>query len=126
MQVPILLIGRVLFMLPFLVLGFGHFMNADAMSGMVPTWVPGGIFWVYLTGAFNIAAAIAIVSGFKARLAGILLGVLLITYALTIHLAGVMSATDEGMKMMAMSNMLKDLGLAGGAFIFSHLMATKS
>jgi putative oxidoreductase len=125
MQLPILLIGRILFMVPFLMLGLNHFIYADAMAGAVPTWVPGGKIWVYLTGIFNIAGAVAIVSGFKARLAGLLLAILLLSYVLTVHLPGMTGAADQGAAMNAMVNLLKDLGLAGGALIFAHAMTKK-
>jgi len=41
--------GRFLYALPMAVFGIMHFMNGSAMSGMVP--IPGGVFWVYVTGA---------------------------------------------------------------------------
>lgn len=125
MQLPILLIGRILFMLPFFVFGLNHFMYADAMAGLVPSWVPGGKIWVYLTGIFEIGAAVAIVSGFQARLAGLLISLLMLSYALTIHLPGMMGAADQGAAMASMTGLLKDLGLAGAALIFSHAMTKK-
>ena len=44
-------LGRALLSLPFFAFGIGHFANAGAMAGMVPSYVPGGVLWVYLTGA---------------------------------------------------------------------------
>ena len=51
---------RLLFSLPFIVLGSMHFVNGPAMVGLVPSYVPGGIFWVYVTGACLVAAGISL------------------------------------------------------------------
>lgn len=106
-------IGRYLFALPFGIFGVFHFMNASQMAGMVP--VPGGAFWVYLTGLAMLLACAAILIGKKARLAGILLGVLLLVYVLSIHLPAVIG----GEMQPSMSNLLKDLALAGGAWFIA-------
>ncbi len=105
-------VGRVLFAIPFAIFGLIHFMNADAMAGMVP--VPGGVFWVYLTGIAMIAASISIIIKKKSALAAMMLGVLLIIYALTVQLPMVIGGDQ-----MAMGQVLKDLALAGAAFYYS-------
>lgn len=108
-------IGRYLYALPFGVFGLLHFMNASQMAGLVPGWIPGGAFWVYLTGAAFLAACVSIIIEKKARLACILLGVLLLIFVLTIHLPSVI----EGEMQSAMTNLLKDLALAGGAWFIA-------
>ena len=78
---------------------------------MVPSYVPGGVFWVYFTGAALALAGIAFILNKKVKLAGYLLGVLLLIFVLTIHLPHLI-AGDQ----MAMSMILKDTGLAAAAF----------
>lgn len=107
-------LGRYLFAVPFAVFGILHFMNASSMAGMVP--VPGGVFWVYLTGFALIAAAISFIIQKKVRLAGILLGMMLLIFVFTIHLPGVVGADDPQAMQMSMSSLLKDLGLSAAAF----------
>jgi uncharacterized membrane protein YphA (DoxX/SURF4 family) len=109
-------VAKVLFAVPFLIFGLFHFMNAEAMSGMVPSFIPGGVFWVYLTGLGLLAAPIAILTGKQAHLACLLLGAMLLIFALTIHLPAVM-----GGDMNAMPNFLKDVALAGGAFTYAGI-----
>lgn len=98
-------------------------MNASGMAGMVP--VPGGVIWVYLTGPALIAAAVAIATGKMASLASALLGVMLLSFALTIHLPGVLDAADQMARQASMSNMLKDLALSGGAFVLAGVFARR-
>jgi uncharacterized membrane protein len=111
-------IGRIVFAVPFLAFGLMHLMNADAMSGMVPAFVPGGVVWIYITGLSLVAAAVSIISKKMIKMATLLLGVLLVVFVLTIHLPG-LGSPDQNMKMMSMSGVLKDLGLAGAAFMIS-------
>ena len=111
---------RLLFSLPFIILGAMHFVNAPAMSGLVPTFVPGAIFWVYLTGGCLVAAGISLNIGKKDALAMRLLAVLLITFALTVFLPMLLRNN------MALSSLLKDLGLAGAALFFAEHAVDKS
>lgn len=106
-------IGRYLYALPFGVFGILHFMNAGQMAGMVP--IPGGVFWVYLTGLAMLAACISILIEQKVRLATILLGIMLLIFVLSIHLPAVIGGEMQS----SMPNLLKDLALAGGAWIIA-------
>lgn len=107
-------LAKYFFIVPFGVFGVLHLMSGDAMSGIVPAWIPGGVFWVYLTGLCLLAAPIAVLIDKKAKLAFLLLGVLLMIFAITIHLVAVIGGDQ-----MAMSSFLKDFALAGAAFYFS-------
>ena len=114
----VLITGRILFSLPFLINGIGHFMKTDAIAGMVPEYFPQAHVWAIITGIALVLAAISIITTKMVRMAGLLLGVMLIIFALTIHLPLALSGNAE-MSMMGTTNLLKDLGLAGGAFILS-------
>ena len=109
-------VGRIVFAVPFGIFGMMHLMMASNMTGMVPSWVPGGVFWVYLTGLALLAAAISIVTKKHIYLASVLLAVLLIVFILTIHLPSIMGGDQ-----MAMGSLLKDMSLAGGALSIAGL-----
>jgi putative oxidoreductase len=115
----ILSAGRYLLIVPPLIYGVMHLMSADALAGMVP--IPGGAIWVYITGIAMIAASVSILIGKYDKLAAALLGLLLIIFALSIHLPGVLSSS--GADHAAMGGLLKDLGLAGGAWVYAAVMA---
>jgi uncharacterized membrane protein len=62
--------GRLAFGACLLVFGLSHFVYAKFTAGMVPAWIPPSqTFWAYATGAFHIAAGLALLSGVQARLA---------------------------------------------------------
>ncbi|MCU0442271.1 MAG: DoxX family membrane protein [Bacteroidia bacterium] len=115
-------IGRIIYGLPFVIFGLNHLMGADGMAGMVPSFIPGGIVWIYVTGLAELAAGIAIISKKYIRLATLLLACLIGVYILTIHIPGLGSADEMG-KIMSMVMLLKDLGLAGAALMISGLHA---
>ncbi|MDH3244826.1 MAG: hypothetical protein OEM26_09435 [Saprospiraceae bacterium] len=105
-------LGKYIFAIPFFIFGIMHFMNADAMAGMAP----GGVVMVYITGVALVAAAISIIIGKLDKLACVLLAVMLLLFVILIHAQGL--GSDDEMQMAAsMSNLLKDLALAGGALL---------
>ncbi|MEX2467088.1 MAG: DoxX family protein [Gemmatimonadota bacterium] len=117
-------VGRYLYAIPMAIFGIFHFMNGSAMAGMVP--VPGGVLWVYLTGAALIAAGVSISIDKHAVLATRLLALLLLSFAVTIHLMGVLNAADAMAMQSSMSSMLKDTALAGGALVLSGVFDRQS
>lgn len=124
MKLTVLLLARIFFMVPFLMIGMHHFMMADKMVGMLPSWLPGGIVWIYLTGIFEVAAAVAIITAIQIRLAGILLCILLLTYVAFMHIPSMMSA-DPTTSMLGLIGVMKDTGLAGGALLLTHIYTKK-
>jgi uncharacterized membrane protein YphA (DoxX/SURF4 family) len=111
------IVAKILYSIPFIVFGIGHFTNASMMAGMVP--VPGGVFWVYFTGIAMIAAAIALLSGYQGKLAMLLLALLLFIYIVSIHIPNMMNPETQ---LMGMMGALKDCGLMGGALAFAGIL----
>jgi len=56
-----------LFAISSIVFGITHFLVLRFIASLVPVWIPGGLFWAYLTGAGFILAGISIATGFRAR-----------------------------------------------------------
>lgn len=110
-------IGRIVYGVVFCIFGSFHFMRGSQMGGMVPEWLPGGVFWIYLTGIALIAAGISIIIRKKASLATLLLAILLFTFVLFIHLPGAIDGDQN-----AMSSLLKDTALAAAALYMSGVI----
>jgi len=108
--------ARIIFALPFAIFGIMHLMKAGDMAVYVPSFIPGGIIWVYVTGVAMLAAAIGLIVNFMGKWAGLGLALLLLSFILTIHIPAVMNPDTM---QMAMPNLLKDLGLLGGALLAS-------
>ncbi len=113
---PLSKISKFLIAIPSAIFGIFHFVMAEGMASMVP--LPGGVIWVYLTGVALVAAAVAIIIGKKARMAATLLGLMILLFALILHLPGAINGTNEN----AMPSMLKDLMIAGGLFLYASTL----
>ncbi len=109
-------VARYVFAIPFGIFGLFHFINGSQMAGYIPSFIPGGVFWVYLTGVALLAACISIIIQKYTRWACLLLALMLIIFVLTLHLPGVF---DEATRQMSMPQLLKDTALAGGALILA-------
>jgi uncharacterized membrane protein len=87
--------ARIAFGLCPLVFGLAHFVYADFTAAMVPGWMPAKLFWAYATGAAHVAAGLAILSGFAARLAATLLAVMAGGFVLLLHVPRVAAAPSS-------------------------------
>jgi len=103
------------------IFGINHLRMGESMKGYVPNYFPAPVFWVYLVGIALILAAIAIIINKVTRLACYLLGAMLVLFVLLLHLPSMMHPANPQMQALAMTMVLKDLGLAAAAFyIGSH------
>lgn len=115
MRGTLLRVARILAGVSAIVFGCAHFNYIDFTAGMVPKWIPpNGVFWAWATGAGHLAAGIALVSGFQARLAGILLAAMMASFVVLLHIPRVFAAPDQHVEwiMLAVSS-----GLTGAAWI---------
>jgi uncharacterized membrane protein len=69
-----------------LIWGGAHFVYMNLTAPLVPKWLPPSqVFWGYATGVCFIAAGLAILTGIKARLAAILLTVMIACFGLLVN-----------------------------------------
>lgn len=101
-------LGKYLFAVPMIIFGIIHFSSANDMAGMAP----GGAIMVYVSGAALLLAGISIVIGKMDKLASVLLALLLLLFIIP-HAQGLSENPLE------MSNILKNLALAGGALAYA-------
>lgn len=116
------IVARILFALPFIVLGALHLMGADKMAASVPEWLPGGVLWIYITGLAQIAGGFAIILDKMMPLASNLLALLMLVYVIVIHYP---LMNNQLTQQIGLIGILKDLGLAGGALLAGHLSGNK-
>ena len=112
-------IGIVLYALVIGFFGVNHFLNGTGFQNTVPSFIPGGIFWVYLTGAALIAASISFLTGKLTKPAGLFLAAFLIIVVFTIHLPALIHNTGSPIVSIALTNLVKDTGLAGAALMIA-------
>lgn len=115
--------GRLFFALPLAVFGVEHFTAAKIIASIVPSWIPGHLFWVYLVGVALIAAALSIASGRASHWAATLVGVMLFLFVLLIHIPNV-AANLKDRFLWAVA--LRDLAFSGGALAYGGARAGES
>jgi uncharacterized membrane protein len=98
-----------------LVFGIYHFKRPENLLIYVPTYLPGGIIWVYFVGVAFILAALSFITNRFVAIAGYLLAILLLIFVVLIHWPNYSEAGDPEMKQLAFVNLLKDTALAGFA-----------
>lgn len=98
-----------------LVFGIYHFRRPENLLIYVPTYLPGGIVWVYFVGIAFILAALSFIANRFVAIAGYLLAVLLLTFVVLVHWPNYSEAGDPEMKQLALVNLLKDMALAAFA-----------
>ena len=106
-------VARLLYGLPMIIFGVFHFTKGKQMEGMVPSFFPLKIFWVYLVGVALIAAGVSIITKIQAKLASLLLALMLLVFVVFIHLPGLMDS---------MPNLLKDTALMAAALMIAGIM----
>jgi len=97
------------------VFGIYHFLYPESMLVYVPSFLPGGIVWVYIVGVAFLLAALAFFTHKMIKITGYLLALLLIIFVLTIHLPNYLHSGDLELKQGAFVNLLKDTAIAAFA-----------
>ncbi|HEY1871593.1 MAG TPA: hypothetical protein VGG71_11075 [Chitinophagaceae bacterium] len=82
--------GAILFSIPILCFGILHFLLAVEVSSLVPSWIPGPIFWTYLAGIALIGSGAAIILKIKSGLIAALLGSTILIWFIILHIPRVM------------------------------------
>ncbi len=111
-------LGRILFALPFGIIGLNHFFMVDFFSGMLTSFIPGGGFTILFTGFLLIAASVSIMFKRYVTLSCLLLSVMLLIFILTIHIPQLF---DPLQAQIAFMQLLKDTALMGGALMIAHI-----
>ncbi|HVY74057.1 MAG TPA: DoxX family membrane protein [Puia sp.] len=112
-------LGVVVYALVIGFFGINHFLNGTGFQKTVPSIIPWGIFWVYLTGAALILAAIAFLINKQTRAAAIFLALYLIIVVLSVHLPALMRTEGSPVVSIALTNLVKDTGLAAAALMIA-------
>ena|SRR6516162_2795820 len=84
-------LGRILYGLAMMAFGVQHFLFARTGAGVGPPWFPGRPLRAYLAGAIIFLAGLAITMEKSVRIAAFLLGALLLSFFLFLHLPGLLA-----------------------------------
>jgi putative oxidoreductase len=114
------IVGRVLFSVMFIMFGMNHMTAGDTMNGMVPSFLPFPGLIVLATGVLLIVGGIAVLVGYKTKLAALALAVFLLA---TTFLTWAPQLASAGDNVVPMTMFLRDMSLAGAALLVSYFGA---
>jgi uncharacterized membrane protein YphA (DoxX/SURF4 family) len=115
--------ARMVLGLCLLVFGASHFVYEKYTTPLVPHWLPpSGIFWAYATGVAHIAAGLALLSGFQARLAAVLLTAMFVVFGV---LVWVVTVIDKPHEHISWAGFSINLLLIGAAWTAADSLAGK-
>jgi uncharacterized membrane protein YphA (DoxX/SURF4 family) len=79
-------VGKYFFAIMLCLFGYGHLVNAQGISGLVPKYIPGPVFWTYVAGIALVGSGISFIINFKVKWTGLLLGITLFLWLILLHL----------------------------------------
>jgi len=113
---PVVFLGRLLFVLIFLMSGFTHFAK-QTIGFAASQGVPMASVLVPLSGIIALLGALSILLGFRAKLGAWLIVIFLIGVTPLHKFWGI---TDPMMQQMQMVNFMKNLAMLGGALLITQ------
>jgi uncharacterized membrane protein len=111
-----LALGPLFFAVPLAGFAAEHFVFNGVMVPMIPSWIPGRPFWIYLTGAALIAAAASIFLNRKVALSGMLLGLMILSFVVILHIPRVIANPRDR---FAWAVAVRDFCFATAAFVLA-------
>ena len=110
--------GAIVFAATIISFGIDHFLYAKGAAEYIPSWIPNHIFWIYVGGVALLGSGIAIILKIKLQLVAALLGTMIFTWFIILHIPKAIAAPVEDMGGEATSAFLA-LAYSGIAFIIS-------
>ncbi len=93
-----------------------HFLAAHDLSGIVPRWLPGALFWTYFVGAALLAAAISFLAWRYVRWSALSLALLFLIIVATIDLPNLPQHIHER---LFWTLTVRETAFAGGAMVLA-------
>src|ERR1700753_2407044 len=112
----VLVLGPVFEAVALAIFSAEHFLAARDLSGIVPRWLPGPLFWTYLVGAALLAAAISFVAWRCVRWSASLLALLFLIIVATIDLPNLPQHIYER---LFWTLTVRETAFAGGAMVLA-------
>ena len=102
--------------------GVEHFLHPTFLPGvpldkLTPLWIPGHLFWAYLTGAVLVAAGLCLIANWNARRAATYLGIMIVLLMLFIYLPMLIKSPAD---IVAINYFFDTLTFAGVALVLAN------
>jgi uncharacterized membrane protein len=112
----VLILGPVFEAVALAIFAAEHFLAARALSGLVPRWLPGPMFWTWFVGVALLAAAVSFIAWRYVRWSALLLAVLFLIIVFTIDLPNLPKHIHER---LFWTLTVRETAFAGGAMVLA-------
>ncbi len=117
MSAPVALVARILLALMFLLAGFSKFGNLGGIAGYIGSkGLPLPMLLAIGTAVLEVVGGLAIIVGYRARIAGLVLALFTLLAALLFHNYWAMPAEQQTMQQLLF---MKNVSIAGGLLLLA-------
>ncbi len=113
-------LGKIFFCITMIVFGIDHFIYTEFVATLVPSWIPGHVFWTYFAGVALAASGVAIILNIKRSLVAFLLGIMLFLWLIVLHIPRAV-ADPYGTKGNEITSVFEALAFSGIAFVIASM-----
>jgi len=111
-------LGSVFFCITMISFGIDHFLYAKGVSGLVPAWIPGPMFWTYFAGAALALSGITIILGIQVKWSALLLSLMIFLWVPILHIPRAI-ADPYGLQGNEVSSVFEAFGFSGIAYLIA-------
>ena len=113
-------LGRIFFSIMLIAFGLDHFYYTDGVSGLVPSWIPGHIFWTYFAAVALIGGGVGMILKVKLKLVATLVGTMIFLWLIVLHIPRAIANPymDKGNEI---TSVFEALAFSGIAFVIAAM-----
>ncbi|MES1215231.1 MAG: hypothetical protein ABUT20_06935 [Bacteroidota bacterium] len=111
-------IGTIVFAITIISYSIDHFLFAREAADYVPSWVPWHLFWMYFCGIALLCSGIAIILKIKTGIAATLLGAMILTWFIILHIPRIVVSPVDYLNSEVTSALIA-LAYSGIAFVIA-------
>ena len=105
------------FAIPLAVFGAEHLSAGTFMTGMVPSYMPWHLFWVYFVGFALIAASLSMATRVQVRWSGLLFGIMMFLFVAMLHFPGAVASGGR----IPWTIVLREMSFGGGGWVLAGI-----
>lgn len=118
-------LGRISLAIFLIICGIEHFIFVDFVQQLVPTWIPGDIFWTYFTGGALVAGGLGLLFRKTLTTAAFLTGAMIFVWFLILHIPRAMAAQAQN-SANEWTAVCESLAFSGIAFVLAGISSAKT
>ena len=105
------------FAIPLAVFGTEHFALGSSMIGLVPSYMPLRLSWIYFVGVALIVASLSIATRIQVRWSGLLFAIMMFLFVAMIHFPGAIKSGDR----IIWTIVIREMSFAGGGLVLAGI-----